>query len=209
MECNFGNPAKIILPETQKILAQRPKVRKVLFLPEICPLECSTWREECLTDEPAVFLQIRVSSGKPPQNIKLYLLAKKIFIQIFFWSHGFCFWHPCWKLLPSIRNFFIQNQKRQSNLLFWGKELVCLKAFLWTCGMRCRQLRWECFGKKSAIFHSLAISQKDLVSANVFPRNAPLHWTRRMPYWRTCSFLAKQIFLTKTIKRFKIEFSSE
>ena len=69
MECSFGNSASFVLPETQKILAQCPKVRKVLFLPEFRPLECSTGREECLTDESAVFLQIWVSSEKPTQNI--------------------------------------------------------------------------------------------------------------------------------------------
>ena len=196
----FWQPCQNYSARNPKDSHSAPKVRKVLFLPEICPLECSTWREECLADQPAVFLQIRVSSGKPPQNIKLYLLPKKFFIQIFFWSHGFCFWHPCWKLLPSIRNFFIQNQKRQSNLLFWGKELVCLKAFLWTCGMRCWQLRLKWFGKKSAIFHSLPISQKDLVSANVFPRNAPLHWTRRMPYWGPVVFLQSRFSSQKPSK---------
>ena len=77
MECSFRNSAKFVLPETWNILAQSPKVRKVLFLPEICPLECSTGHEECPTDEPAVFLQIRVSSEKQSQNIKLYLLPKK------------------------------------------------------------------------------------------------------------------------------------
>ena len=81
MDCNFGNSANFVLPGTQKSLAQCPKVRKVLFLPEFCPLECSTGREEWLTDEPAVFLQIRVSSEKPWQNIKLYLLPNK------FWSN--------------------------------------------------------------------------------------------------------------------------
>ena len=81
MESNFGNSARLLWPETRMILSQCPKVRKVLFLPEICPLECSTGREECLTDEPSVFLQIRVSSGKPSQNIKFYLLPKK------FWSN--------------------------------------------------------------------------------------------------------------------------
>ena len=55
MECSFGNSAKFILPETQKILGQCPKVRKVFVSPEICPLECSTGREECLADEPGVF----------------------------------------------------------------------------------------------------------------------------------------------------------
>ena len=65
MDCSFGNSANFVSPQTQKNLAQCPKVRKVLFLPEICPLECSTGRVECLTDEPGVFLQIRVSSEKP------------------------------------------------------------------------------------------------------------------------------------------------
>ena len=55
MESIFGNSAKIHLLETQNFLAQCPKVRKVLFLPEICPLECSTGRVERLTDEPGVF----------------------------------------------------------------------------------------------------------------------------------------------------------
>ena len=81
MDCSFGNSANFVLPGTQKILAQCLKVTKVLFLREFCPLECSTGREECLTDEPAVFLQMRVSSEKPSQNIKLYLLPKK------FWSN--------------------------------------------------------------------------------------------------------------------------
>ena len=36
------------------------------------------------------------------------------------------------------------------------------------------------------------------------------HWTRRMPYWRTWSFLANQNFLRKTIKRYKVvPFSKE
>ena len=77
MECSFGNSANFVLPETQKIPAQCPKVRKVLFLPDSRPLEWSTGRVECLTDEPGVFLQIRVSPEKPSQNIKLYLLPKK------------------------------------------------------------------------------------------------------------------------------------
>ena len=65
MESSFGNFAKLLWPETQKILAQSPKVRKVLFLPEFRPLECSTGHEECLTEEPGVFFQIRNSSEKP------------------------------------------------------------------------------------------------------------------------------------------------
>ena len=37
MERIFGNSAKFILPETQKIFAQCPKVRKVLFLQKFVP----------------------------------------------------------------------------------------------------------------------------------------------------------------------------
>ena len=37
MECSFGNSANFVLPETQKILAQSPKVRKVLFLQNFVP----------------------------------------------------------------------------------------------------------------------------------------------------------------------------
>ena len=73
MESSFGNFAKLLWPETQKILARCPKVGKVLFLQEIWPLECSTGHEECLTDEHWVFLQIRFSWEKPSKDIKLYL----------------------------------------------------------------------------------------------------------------------------------------
>ena len=77
MESIFGNSASFDLPETQQSLAQCPKVRKVLFLPEFRPLECSNGRVECLTDEPGVLLQIRISSEKPSKDIKLYFLPKK------------------------------------------------------------------------------------------------------------------------------------
>ena len=70
MECSFGKSANFVLPETQKIFAQCPKVKKVLFLPEISPLECSTGRVERLTDEPGVFLQRRFSSQKPSKELK-------------------------------------------------------------------------------------------------------------------------------------------
>ena len=78
MECSFGNSANFVVPETQNFLAHCPKVRKVWFLPEVCPLECSTGRVECLTDEPWVFLQIRFSSEQPSKDIRLYLPSIKI-----------------------------------------------------------------------------------------------------------------------------------
>ena len=72
MECSFGTSANFVVPDTQNILAHCPKVRKVLFLPEFGPLECSTGRVECLTGEPWVFLQIRLSSEQPSKDIRFY-----------------------------------------------------------------------------------------------------------------------------------------
>ena len=78
MECSIGNSANFVVPETQNILAHCPKVRKVLFLPEFRPLECSTGHEECLTDEHWVFLQIRFSSEQPSKDMRLYLPPNKV-----------------------------------------------------------------------------------------------------------------------------------
>ena len=126
-----------------------------------------------------VFLQIRFSSQKPSKDIKLYvrpnkvlpniLLVKWILFLILFWK-------------ASATNPYFLHSKSEKNVkltFFLKKKHFCLKAFLWTYGMRCWQLRLKCLGRKPAIFHSLPISQKDLVSAKFFPRNAPLPWTRR------------------------------
>ena len=128
------------------------------------------------------FLANQSFLGKTITKYKVIPPSEKIFIKFFFWSHGFCFWHPCWKLLPQIRNFFILNQKKNVKLIFFKKHF-CLKAFLWIYGQRCWQLRFNCFGKKPAIFHSLPISQTDLVSAKFSPLSAPLRWTGRKPSW--------------------------
>ena len=74
---------------------------------------------------------------KTNTKYKVVTPSKKNSIKFFLWSHGFCFWHQCRKLLPQIWNFFIQNQKRMSNLFFLEKKPFCLKSFLWTNGMRC------------------------------------------------------------------------
>ena len=55
---------------------------------------------------------------------KVVSSSKRSFTKKFLWSRGFCFWHPCWKLLPQIRNFFIQKQKRMSNIFFWRNTLL-------------------------------------------------------------------------------------
>ena len=121
MECSFGHSANFVVPENQNILAHCPIVRKVLFLPEFRPLEGSTGRVECLTDEPWVFWK----SGFLRKTITKYKVlppSKEFLIKFFLWSHGLCFWHHCWKLLPQIWNFFSQNQKRLTNLFFFSEK---------------------------------------------------------------------------------------
>ena len=72
----FWQLCQIYFARNLKHSCSEPKKRKVLFLPEICTIECSTGRVECLTEEPGVFLQIRISSEKPSKDIKLYLRPK-------------------------------------------------------------------------------------------------------------------------------------
>ena len=177
MECSFGNSADFVLPETQKILAQCPKVRKVLFLPDSRPLECSTGRVECLTDEPWVFLQIRFSSEKPSKDIKLYLPPNKVLPKS---SSG----HVDFVFDTLVENFChksgissLKIRKECQTYFFWGKKPVCLKDFFWTYGMRCWQLRQKCSAKKPSLSRSLPKSQKVLVSAKIIsPKcSAPLY----------------------------------
>ena len=119
MESSFGNCAKLLWPETQNILAQCPEVRKVLFLPEISPLESSTGHEECLTDEPAVFLQIRVSSEKSSQIIKLYLLPKN-FLSNF--SSG---------LMDFVFDTFVEYFCHKSGISSFKTRKECQTNFFW------------------------------------------------------------------------------
>ena len=50
---------------------------------------------------------------------------------------------------------------------------------------------------------SLLKSQKGFVSSRISSLRM-FHWTRRMPYWRTLSFFANQIFLRKPSKDIKL-----
>ena len=138
MESGFGNCAKFLWPETQKILALCPNFRKVLFLPEIFPLECSTGRVECLTDEHWVFLQIGFSSEKPLKDIKLYLRPKNVSPKS---SSG----HVDFVFDTLVENFRHKSgissfkiRKERQTYLFLDKKPFRLKDFLcWTYGMRC------------------------------------------------------------------------
>ena len=129
MESSFGNFAKHLWPETQEILAQCPKIRKVLFLPEIRPLECSTGRVECLTDERWVFLQIRFSSEQPSKDIRLYLPPNKVLpksssghVDFVFDTLVENFCHKC-----GISSF--KSRKECQTYFFWKKILFVSKFF--------------------------------------------------------------------------------
>ena len=136
MEFSFGSSANFVVPETQNILAHCPKVRKVLFLPEFRPLECSTGRVECLTDEPGVFLQIRISSEKPSKDIKLYyFLPKNVSPKK---SSG----HVDFVLDTFVENFYHKSgipsfKIRKEYQTFFSEKTLLSKSFLWTNGMRC------------------------------------------------------------------------
>ena len=171
MECSFGNSANFVVPETQKILAQSPKVRKVLFLPEFRPLECSTGHEECLTEEPGVFLQIRVSSEKPTQNIKLYFLPKK------FWSNlssghmdfvfdtiveNFC--HKSW-----ISSFKIR--KECQTYFFWKKTLFSRSFSLLNIWNAVLRTPLKTFRQQNTVFSLIAHKSKRFGDCQIFPPN--------------------------------------
>ena len=91
VDCSFGNSVKCVLSVTPRILAQSPKVRKVLFLLEKCPSESSAGRLECLPDETGVLLQIEISSEGPRKHIKLFLLAKNFYSKSFTGHADFSF----------------------------------------------------------------------------------------------------------------------
>ena len=168
MESSFGNCAKLLWPETQKILAQCPKVRNVLFLPEIFPLECSTGRVECLTDEPGVFLQIRISSEKPSKDIKLCLLPKNV-------SQNSSSGHADFVFDTLVENFrrksgissFKIRKECQTDLFFGKKPFVSMLFsghIEWGVDNTAKNLS----PTNQPFFCSLPISQKVLVTARLF-----------------------------------------
>ena len=70
------------------------------------------------------FLAKQIFLTKTIRRFKVVFSSKRSFTKIFLWSREFCLWHPCWKLLPQIRSFFIINQKKMSNLLFLEKKTL-------------------------------------------------------------------------------------
>ena len=169
MECSFGNSANFVVPETQNILAHCPKVRKVLFLPEFRPLECSTGRVECLTDEPWVFLPIRFSSEQPSKDIRLYLPPNKVLPKSSSGHVDFVFDTLCWKLLPQIRNFFIRKQKRMSNIFFL-KTLLSQTFSLLNIWNAVLTTPLKTFRQQNIFFSLIAHKSKSFGDCQIFSR---------------------------------------
>ena len=129
------------------------------------------------------FLAKQIFLTKTIKRLKNVYSSKWNFTKNFLWSRGFCFCHPCWKLLPQIRNFFILNQKKMSNLFFFRKNNFVSKIFSghMECGVdnsfkntspRSRQFVAHCPKVKKFWF-----------VPKFFPRSAPFCWTRRKPSW--------------------------
>ena len=75
------------------------------------------------------FLAKQIFLTKTIKRFKVVYFSQKNFTKNFLWSREFCFWHPCWKLLPQIRKFFILNQKKMSNLFFFRKKTLLSQSF--------------------------------------------------------------------------------
>ena len=185
MECSFGIFASFVLPETQTILAQCPKVSKVSFLPEFRPKGCSTGRVQCLTDEPGVFFQIRFSSEKPSKDIKLYLPPNKVLPKS---SSG----HVDFVLDTLVENFCkksgissLKIRKECQTYIFFGEKTRLSQIFsldIWNAVLTTPS---KMFRQETGNFSLLAQKSKILVSAKITsPKcSAPLRWTRRKPSW--------------------------
>ena len=135
MECSCGNSVKFVLVVTPKILAQSPKIWKILFLLEKCPSEYSAGHLECLPNETGVLLPIKISSEGPCKNIKLYLLPENFFAKSATGYVDFSFD----TLVENIRQrqelLYFESANRVRIMFFFEEETFCLKVFPWTHGM--------------------------------------------------------------------------
>ena len=120
---------------------------------------------------------------------KVVSSSKESFTKKFLWSRGFCFWHPCWKLLPQIRNFFIQKQKRMSNTFFWKKTLLSQSFSLLNIWNAVLTTPLKTFRQQNTIFSLIAHKSKSFGDCQIFPRNVRHRRTRRMPTWFVHFFL--------------------
>ena len=90
---------------------------------------------ECLPDEPGVFLQINVSSEKPWEKNRIVSSSEEFFLEKFYWSRRFQFWHPCRKHLPTFGISSFKISKQSQNYFFWKKRFVseCFSGHMECC----------------------------------------------------------------------------
>ena len=103
-----------------------------------------------------------------------------------------------WKFLAKIQ------EKYYNCILFWEKLQLTPKVVLLTWNAVLATLP-QLFCQKPKRF-SLSVQTLERFRFSRISSLRMFEWTRRMPYWRTLSFFANQIFLGKTIKRCKVVF---
>ena len=173
MACNFDISDVFVSPETRNVLAQSPKIWKVLFLPEKCNSESSPGHLECLPDEPGVFLQINVSSEKPWKNIKLYLHPENFFGKSFTGHVDFSFDTLVESICQGLEFLHSKSTNRVKTLFL--EETFCLKVFFWTHGILFWQICKNCFAKKPQLFPLCPKGKKVWFVTTFSARNVLLH----------------------------------
>ena len=202
VDCSFGNSVKFVLSVTPKILAQSPKVWKVLFLLEKCPAESSAGHLECLSDETGALLQIGISSEEPRKYIKLYLLPNNFFKKCFTGHVHFSFYTLVENICQRQELLYSESANRVRIMFFSKKNVLSQSVSLDTWNAFLTNLL-KMFRQENGF--SLLIAQRS--KSFGFSRKfffEMFRWTRRMPNWRTWSFLESHNFLGKTIKWYKL-----
>ena len=207
MECSCGNSVKFVLVVTPKILAQSPKIWKILFLLETCPSEYSAGHLECLPNETGVLLPIKISSQGPWKNINLYLLPKNFFAKSATGHVEFSFDTLVENVRQRLELLYFESANRVRIMFFFRRRSILSQSVSLETWNAILTNLLKVFSQETGF--SLLIPQRSKsfgFSQNFFLEM--FRWSRRMPIRGTWSFLASQNFLGKTIERYKSVSSS-
>ena len=105
---------------------------------------------------------------KPIKRYKVVSSPKERFTKKVLWLGGLCFWHLCRKLLPQIRNFFIQKQKRMSNIFFWKKTLLSQSFSLLNVWKAVLKTPLKTFRQQNIVFSLIAHKSKSFGDCQIF-----------------------------------------
>ena len=129
------------------------------------------------------------------------------FVQFFFWS--FCRREVCGldnaggSVFKEYWNFSLKFGRSIKSAIFFEKKFNLIQKLLWSHGLQFWQLCQFCLARNPKDSGSVPKSQKGFVSSRILSLRM-FHWTRRVPYWRICSFLANLSFLRKTNTKYKV-----